>query len=406
MNINAAVILLLLGGWLFARIFKQIRFPPILGMVLFGITGSLFFKDMMPPLLWELAPSMKSFALIVILLRAGLGISPNIMGKAGRTALWMAWIPCLMEGLALMPALRFAFDFSWAQAGLTAFMLAAVSPAVIVPSMLDMIEKGMGKLRSVPSIVLGGASLDDVLAITLFSAFLARLSSDALGSEGGLLHSLAALPLSILGGIALGIGAGFLLVWFLSHYHEKIRATEKALILLSLGMLLVEVGDILHIASLLCVMTLGLIILLKAEPIAHELSHKFSKMWIFAEILLFVLIGLSLDVGVALHAGLKGLAVIAWGLIFRMAGVWLATIGSGLTLRERWFCAIAYLPKATVQAALGGTALALGLPGGELILALAVIAILFTAPLGLFSIRYFGPRLLDSSFEDSRDQGL
>lgn len=390
MSINAAMILLLLGGWIFSRFFSRMRFPSILGMVVFGILGSLFFADRMPALLWDIAPSLKSFALIVILLRAGLGISRQIMGKAGRTALFMAFIPCLLEGLALMPALRFFFEFSWMQAGLCAFMLAAVSPAVIVPSMLDLIDKGYGKKKAVPSIVLGGASLDDVLAITLFSAFLLWLQE----GRGASLGTLLSLPLSILGGVGLGLLCGFLLILFLKHYHAKIRATEKALILLTLGMLLVEVGDRLHIASLLCVMTAGFIILLKSEPIAHELSHKFARMWVFAEILLFVLIGLSLDVPVALEAGAKGLLVVLWGLFFRMLGVALATIGSGLDRKERLFCAAAYIPKATVQAALGGVALSLGIPGGEQILALAVIAILFTAPLGLFAIRWLGPRWL------------
>lgn len=390
MSINAAMIILLLGGWIFSRIFSQIRFPAILGMVIFGILGSLFFAEKMPPLLWEIAPSLKSFALIVILLRAGLGISRQIIGKAGRTALLMAFIPCLMEGFALMPALRFAFDFTWIQAGLAAFMLAAVSPAVIVPSMLDLIDKGYGKKKAVPSIVLGGASLDDVLAITLFSAFLIWMQE----GKGATVGTLLSLPVSVLGGIALGLVCGFLLIQFFKRYHEKIRATEKTLLLLTLGMLLVEVGDRLHIASLLCVMTAAFIILLKSENIAHELSHKFARIWVFAEILLFVLIGLSLDVSVALHAGAKGLLVIFWGLSFRMLGVFLATIGSGLDRRERLFCAAAYIPKATVQAALGGVALSLGLPGGEEILALAVIAIVITAPLGLFAIRWLGPRWL------------
>lgn len=398
MTINAAFVILLLGGWLFSRVFKRIGLPSILGMVVFGIGGSLFFRQWMPDLLWELEPSLKSLALTVILLRAGLGISPKILGKAGRTALLMAFIPCLFEAAALMPLLVWIFRFTWLEAGLTAFMLAAVSPAVIVPSMLDFIEKGYGEKKAVPSIVLGGASLDDVLAITLFSTFLAL----NLGDRGNLSSMLIELPLSIAGGILLGILVGFGVIFFLKKYHKPIRATEKALFLLAMGMLLVEVGNLLHLASLLCVMTLGLIILLKDEDIAHELSQKFSKIWIFAEILLFVLIGLSLDVSVALDAGFRGLAVILGGLVFRSLGVLTATLGADLTIKERLFCVIAYLPKATVQAALGGVALYHGMAQGQVILALAVIAILFTAPLGLLGIRWLGPRLLGEPLEEGQ----
>jgi NhaP-type Na+/H+ or K+/H+ antiporter len=393
MNISTVMILILLGGWLFSRLFKMIGLPPILGMVVFGVLGSVFLTQWVPPILWELTASLKSFALIVILLRAGLGISKGIMGKAGKTALFMAFIPCLLEALALIPALHYIFPLDWIQSAMTAFMISAVSPAVIVPSMLNLIEQGYGKKREVPSIVLAGASLDDIVAITLFSSFLAILTK----TQQGWGRTIIELPLSVLGGVALGLVAGFMLVHFLKAYHEKIRATEKSLILLTLGMLMVQVGELLHIASLLCVMTIGFVILLKAEPIAHELSKKFAKLWIFAEIILFVLIGLSLDISVALDAGLRGLLVISWGLIFRMIGVFISTLGSDLNPRERLFCALAYLPKATVQAALGGVALSLGLPNGQLILALAVLSIVFTAPLGLFAIRIFGPKLLDVS---------
>lgn len=402
MSINAALIVILLGGWLFARIFGLIKLPPILGMVVFGILGSLILKPFLPQILWDISPSLKSFALIVILLRAGLGISPKILGKAGRTALFMSFIPCLLEGAALMPAIHWVFGFDWLTSGLTAFMLAAVSPAVIVPSMLDLIEKGYGHKRAVPSIILAGASLDDVLAITLFSTFLAL----ARGQGASFSQALISLPLSIAGGILLGVLAGFATLWFLKKTHSRLRATERTLILLTLGMLLVETGDLLHIASLLCVMTLGLVILIRSELIAHELSRKFAKIWIFAEIVLFVLIGLSLDVSVAWSAGLKGLAVIFIGLIFRSLGVIIATGRSELSGKERIFCVLAYIPKATVQAALGGVALSFALPGGETILALAVVAILFTAPLGLFVIRRFGPSLLGRDWEDVSEPGV
>jgi hypothetical protein len=256
---------------------------------------------------------------------------------------------------------------------------------------LHLKEQGRGKNNEVPTIIIAGASIDDVFAITLFSVFL----SLAAGGQSSVLQSVISVPVSILAGIVSGIILGFILSFLFSKKYTSIRATEKALILLICGTLLVQVGDSFHFASLLGLMTCGFIILEKHEHIAHELSQKLSKIWIFAEIILFVLIGFSLDIETAGQAGLKGLLAVSAGLVFRSLGVILATAFSKLTFKERLFCVIAYLPKATVQAALGGVALSAGLPEGNTILAIAVVAILFTAPLGLLGISFFGKRLLD-----------
>ena len=302
----------------------------------------------------------------------------------------MSFVPCLFEGGALTVLFHFFLDFSWMTAGVTAFLLAAVSPAVVVPSMLDLKDRGLGAAKDVPTIILAGASLDDVFAITLFSIFLGLAGGQSVPAGQALLQ----IPLSIIGGILPGIAVGFLLSWYFRRHHEKVRATEKTLLLLGTAILLVDVGNWIHTAALLGVMTVGFILLERVETVAHELAAKLNKAWVFAEIVLFVLIGMSVDVKVALHAGLAGLALIAGGLFFRSIGVWVATAGSGLNHRERLFCVIAYLPKATVQAAMGSVPLAAGVPEGELILALAVLAILFTAPLGLIGIRRFGPVFL------------
>ncbi len=390
LTLNVFAVLVMLGGWFAGRLFDRMRLPAVLGMVIAGLVLSRLIGDATPAVFDELSPPLKSFALVVILVRAGLGISRDTLNRSGRTALLMAFVPGIFEGTALMVVLRWLFGFSWPVAGLTAFMLAAVSPAVVVPAMLDLKERGLGRRNDVTTIVLAGASVDDVLAITIFSAFLGV----ATGSGEAPWKILLGIPLSIVMGVGLGVVAGLILVYWFRRHHETIRATEKTLILLMTALLLVEVGDRLQVAALLGVMTVGFILLERVEPVAHEISGKLSKIWVAAQIVLFVFIGYSVDPGVALEAGLKGLAALAVGLSFRSAGVWVATAGSRLSPGERLFCIIAYLPKATVQAALGGVALSRGLPEGEVILAVAVLAIVVTAPLGLILIRTAAPRLL------------
>jgi NhaP-type Na+/H+ or K+/H+ antiporter len=391
MSLNLTLAIIILGGWLFSRLFKIIKLPNILGMVVYGIIIGSLFGRWVPQALWDIEPMLKSLALIVILLRAGLGLSKVTLQKAGRTAVLMTFVPCLFEGGALTFLFHHFFGFDWYVAGLTAFMIAAVSPAVIVPSMLDLIEQGYGKKNEVPSIVLAGASADDVFAITFFSVFLGLATTSGVN----ITKALISIPVSIIGGILSGLIIGWLLVKYFTKRHEQIRATEKTLVLIMVAVLLVQVGDRLHVAALLGVMTVGFVLLEGAEHVAHELASKLKKVWIFAEIILFVLIGLSVDVPTALSAGLKGLMVISIGLLFRSLGVFLSTLGSNLNRRERIFCVIAYLPKATVQAALGSVALQSGVAEGETILALAVLSILFTAPLGLVGIKVFGKRLLN-----------
>lgn len=396
---NVLFAIVLAGGWLSGRLFAKMKLPTILGMVVFGVVCAITAKSAAPPVFWELEPYLKSFALIVILLRAGLGIKRKTLRKIGGTAFRMSVIPCLTEGTALTVLFHLIFGFDWTVSALTAFMIAAVSPAVVVPSMLDLKEKGRGKKNEVPTLILAGASIDDVFAITLFTVFLGL----AAGGTVNITMAALSVPLSIFAGIAAGAVAGYLLSFFFSRHHESIRATEKTLILLVCGTLLVSVGDYLHFAALLGLMTAGFVILERHEKIAHELSRKLSKIWVFAEIILFVLIGYALDPAVALEAGGKGVMVIALGLVFRSLGVFIATERSPLSWRERLFCAIAYLPKATVQAALGSVALSRGIPGGNTILAIAVVSILFTVPLGLLGIRFFGNRLLKADGDEELD---
>ncbi len=392
MTLNLVLVLILLGGWFSGRLFHRLGLPSVLGMLICGLVIGLGGDQVWPTALIELEPFLKTFALVVILLRAGLGLQRSVLHRIGRTALAMAILPCLLEAGTLILILHVLWEFDWITAALTAFMLSAVSPAVVVPAMLRLSEQGFGKKHEVPTLVLAGASVDDVLAITLFSICLrGSITSDLHWAQ-----AVWELPLAILLGLLPGIVIGLVLVYLFRRHREQVRATEKTLILLMSGLLLVQAGDFLHSAALLGVMAVGFLLLEYAEPIAHELSTKLSKIWVFAEITLFVLIGMKVDPGLALQAGPAAAAMLLAGLLARSTGVWIATAGSELSHQERLFCICAYLPKATVQAALGSVALTHGLEHGDTILALAVLSILLTAPLGLMAIRVGGPRLLDA----------
>lgn len=393
LSINMILFIFLFGGLLFGKLFQKVKLPTVLGMVVFGICASLLFKDDAPPILFELAPSLKSLALTVILLRAGLGLSRAALKKAGINAILMSFLPCILEASAVTVAMHYLFHFDWVIAALTASMISAVSPAVIVPTMLDLKSKGFGKRREVPTVVLAGASFDDVFAIALFSLFLLMGTSP---EEASLSKSLLSIPYSILFGLIPGLIAGFFLTEFLKRHHEKIRATEKSLLLLTTALVLVEVGNKTHTTALLGVMGAALVMFERAPKVAGELSMKLSKVWVFAEIILFVLIGFSVDMSKVFEAGGMGLIILAIGLFFRSIGVFISTAFGDLTMKERLFCIIAYTPKATVQAALGSVALDNGIAEGEIILALALLSIVVTAPIGLIGITLGGKKLLEA----------
>jgi len=397
------IVLLILGGWIGGRIFARIKLPPILGMMVFGIAVSGIVRSYAPEVFWELAPLLRSTALVIILLRAGLGIRKSALAKAGKTAVMLAFIPCIIEGSALTALFYFLWGFDFLTAAMTGFMLSAVSPAVVVPSMLTLMEKGYGKENEVPTTVLAGASVDDVVAITIFTVFLNHAASPDAGNGVRIQEILLSIPASILGAVILGLCIGLALTACFRKHAEQIKATEKFMLLLMISVMFVEVGTEFHLAALLGVMTIGFVLVERAEQIAHELSMKLSKAWVIAEIILFVLIGTSVDLHVALSVGLMGAGTIIAGLLARSAGVTISMIGSSFSRNERIFCIIAYLPKATVQAALGAVPLAMGIDRGDTVLSLAVLAILVTAPLGLFSIRKFGPKLLGTQIpeEDS-----
>jgi solute carrier family 9B (sodium/hydrogen exchanger), member 1/2 len=374
---------------------EKIKIPGLLGMILVGILFGPYGIpgcNIISPMINEMSAELRTAALIIILIRAGLGLNRQTLNKVGIPALKMSCIPCLLEGGAVTLVAHYLLELAWAPSGMLGFIIAAVSPAVVVPQMLDIKAKGYGKENEVPTLILAGASVDDVFAITLFGIFLAAGTGETVNIAMQFIN----VPLGIITGIAIGLLAGYLLVKFFARF--SMRDTKKMLIFLVIAILLHKLEYFKHylpIATLLGVMAMGFVLLELDNKRAQNLAAKFNKLWIFAEILLFVLIGAQVNIHVAFDAGLWGIVIIALGLCARSIGVWIALLGSKLTANERLFCIFSYMPKATVQAAIGAIPLSMGIDGGELILAIAVLSIIITAPLGASLIRATHTRLLE-----------
>lgn len=390
MAISLAVILLL--GMVANRLFEKLKMPGLLGMLILGVAIGPHGLGLLEENMVLISGDLRKIALIIILLRAGLGIKKGDLKRNGLTALKMSAIPCLLEGFFIILASTRLLGFTFIEGGILGFILAAVSPAVVVPSMLGLIERGLGEEKGIASLILAGASIDDVFAITIFSTFLGLYSGAKLNLAGQVLS----IPISVVLGILIGGIIGLILIRIFKSY--KIHDTKKLLLVLGLAILLSEIEVIfkikIQIASLLGVMAIGFVIMDKLAHVGEDLSKRLGQVWIFAQILLFVLVGAQVDVRVALKAGGLGLIIILIGLIGRSLGVIISLIGTDFTYKEKLFCVIAYIPKATVQAAIGGVPLALGVESGRLILAIAVLAIVITAPLGAIGINISAEKLL------------
>lgn len=392
MALSLAIIIIL--GLIFNRLFEKFKLPGLLGMLILGVLLGPYVTNIISEDIIRISPDVRKIALIVILLRAGLGIKKDTLHKIGVPAIKMSCIPGLFEGFAIMVSGSYILDISKIEAGMLGFILAAVSPAVVVPQMLNFIQNKRGESKGIPTIILAGASIDDVFAITLFSTFLGLYSSENVNFT----RKIFEIPVSILLGVAIGIATGILMVVLFKKYH--IRDTKKTLILLAASIILTGIEKILQniipVASLLGVMTIGFILLEKHSGAANRLAVKFNKVWVFAEILLFVLVGAQVNIHIALTSGTIGVIIIVIGLLFRSIGVLVSLIGTNLNFKERLFCIVSYIPKATVQAAIGAVPLAAGVKSGELILAIAVLSIIITAPLGAIGIKICGERWLAS----------
>lgn len=377
--------LIFLCGMVLSSIVKKLGLPDLLGMLITGMVLGPYALGVLDPTILQIAPDLREIALVIILIRAGLGLDLKSLKKVGRPALLMCFVPALFEITGVLLVAPKLFGLTLLEAAILGTVLAAVSPAVIVPRMLKLNEEGYGVKKSIPQLIMAGASVDDIFVIVLFTSFTGM-------AEGGNFSpiSLMNVPISILLGIGVGVAVGLLGVYFFKKVH--LRDSSKVIILLSIGFLLVAIEDrlegIIPFSGLIGIMTLGIVFYSRYDLLAGRLSSKFSKLWIAAQLLLFVLVGSSVDLSYALKSTLPAISLISFALVFRATGVMLCLVKTNLTLKERLFCVIAYMPKATVQAAIGGIPLAMGLPCGEIVLTVAVIAIILTAPLGAWGIDY------------------
>lgn len=383
--------LVFLLGMLLSRAFQKIRLPGLLGMLLTGMILGPYALNMLDGSILGISADLRQIALIIILTRAGLSLDIQDLKKVGRPAVLMCFVPACFEIMGMILLAPQLLGISVLDAAIMGAVVGAVSPAVIVPKMLNLMEKGYGVKKSIPQLILAGASVDDVFVIVLFTAFTGL-------AQGGTFSpaSILSIPVSIGTGIAAGGLAGILLALFFQKVH--IRDSAKVVILLSISFLMIELENRLKgyvpFSGLLAVMSIGIALQKKRYEAAARLSVKYSKLWVAAEVLLFVLVGATVDISYALKAGAAAVILIFGVLIFRMAGVFFCLLGTDINRKERLFCMIAYMPKATVQAAIGGVPLAMGLGCGKIVLTVAVLAILITAPLGAFGVEQTYKRLL------------
>lgn len=381
MSFLSSLAVLTLSALLLGSIFRHLRLPPLTGMLLIGIVTGPYALNLLAPELLSISADLRQFALIVILTRAGLSLNLSDLRRVGHPALLLCFVPASCEIVGYVLLAPPVLGLSAAEGSVIGAVMAAVSPAVVVPRMLRLQEEGYGTARGIPQMITAGASCDDVFVIVLFTAFLSMTESG--GFDFSVLYRI---PVSLLSGIAVGVCLG----WLFSRFFRRfpVRDTGKMLIFLSVAFLLValenRISSVVPFSGLLGVISLGVSFRRQEPERAGRLSVRFGKVWVAAEILLFVLVGAEVDISYAWTSGGRMLAVMFPALLLRMGGVCLCLLGTALTARERLFCAIAYLPKATVQAAIGGLALAAGLACGQAVLTCAVLAILITAPLGAF----------------------
>lgn len=381
--------LILVLGMVFAKIFDKLKLPRIIGMLITGIILGPQVLNLLDVNVLKISSDLRTIALIVILIKAGLSLDIKDLKKVGPEAILLSFLPASFEILAYGFFVPRLLDLDLINALLMGAVMAAVSPAIVVPRMVKLIDEGYGKDESIPQMILAGASCDDVFVLVLFSTFLAMAKG-----EGFSYRSLIKVPISIVLGISLGVVIGFLLYIFFEKRYKNgsyIRNSSKVIIILAIAFLLVSleglVKNVIPISGLLAVIAMASSYKIKAEErVVDRLSEKFAKLWIFAEILLFVLVGAEVDIKYMTGIGFTGIILIILGLLIRSIGVFISVAGSKLNKNEKIFTILAYTPKATVQAAIGSVALANGIGSGMAILSIAVLGIIITAPLGAILI--------------------
>ena len=375
--------LVFLGGLLAGEVFRRLRLPPLLGMLLVGIAFGPYALGLLDDSLLAISADLRKIALIIILTRAGLSLDIGDLRKVGRSAVLLCFVPATFEIVGTVIFAPRLLGVTVLEAAIIGSVIAAVSPAVVVPRMLRLMDEGYGAKQGIPQMILAGASVDDVYVIVLFSSFTSLAS-------GGTLSPLdfVRIPTSLVLGIAAGVLCGLALAWWFSHVH--MRDSIKVVIFLALSLVLVTIEDhctgIIGFSGLLAVMSMGIMLGRRIPVVSKRLSAKYDRLWVGAELLLFVLVGAMVNVAYVAYAGVAAILLILGAMVFRMAGVFASVLGTKLNGKERAFCMLAYTPKATVQAAIGGVPLAMGLACGETVLTVAVLAILITAPFGAIAI--------------------
>ena len=378
-----SIALILLVGMSMGWLCRKMKLPGLLGMLATGIVLGPYVLDLLDPSILGISVELRKIALIIILTRAGLGLDLSGLKKIGRPAVLMCFVPASFELFGMLLLAPKLMGLSILEAAVMGAVLAAVSPAVVVPRMVKLMDEGYGVKEGIPQLILAGASVDDVYVIVLFSTFTGMMQGTGVSAI-----RFINIPVSIFLGIAIGLGIGVLLACFFQKIH--MRDTSKVLIILSISFLLVVLEDYLAtpitFSALIAVMFIGIGLQRKREVVAKRLSVKYGKLWVAAEVFLFVLVGATVNIGYVGKVGIKALIVIAGALVFRMLGVLVCLLGTEIKGKERLFTMLAYTPKATVQAAIGGIPLSLGFACGETVLAVSVLAIVLTAPLGAFAI--------------------
>lgn len=389
--------LIFLVGLALAGICQKLKLPRIVGMLITGILLGPFVLDLLDSSILGISAELRQMALVIILIKAGLSLNIDDLKKIGRPAVLMSFLPAVFEILAFFLFAPVILGITRLEAAIMGAVLGAVSPAIVVPRMVELMEKEYGTQKQIPQLILAGSSLDDVFVIVLFTTFVHM-------AQGGSAHAsdFISIPISIILGIILGALVGAFLAWFFETNYSRqhlIRNSKKVIIILGTSFLLLAIEDwlenIISVSGLLAVMSMAMVLAMRSiPPVTKRLQQKFGKLWIAAEVILFVLVGAAVDIRYTLSAGLGAIAMIFIGLILRSVGVLISLIGTNLTLKEKFYCIIAYLPKATVQAAIGSVPLALGLPCGKLVLSVSVLSILITAPLGALGMDHSYSKLL------------
>ncbi len=393
----ASLALVFLVGLSTAAICQKIKLPRIIGMLITGIILGPYVFDLFDQSILGISADLRKMALVIILIKAGLSLNLKDLKKVGRPALLLSFLPATFELTAFLLFGPKVLGITVLESAVMGAVLAAVSPAVVVPRMVFLIDENCGTEKSIPQMILAGASLDDVFVIVLFTTFLGMAQGENIN-----MLSFANIPISILMGVAIGAVCGIVLAWFFetayAHQH-MIRNSIKVIIVLGTAFLLSAVEEwlsrVVAVSGLLAVMSMALVLAMRsAQSVTTRLQQKFGKLWLAAEVILFVLVGAAVDIRYTLKGGLPAVTMIMIGLLFRSVGVWISVLGTKLNMKERLFCVIAYLPKATVQAAIGSVPLAMGLPCGNIVLSVAVLAILITAPLGAIGMDMSYKKLL------------